>query len=245
MDYIIADKVFLPDESKKYYVEKVIYLPDSYQANDNHRIISNKKFNKTEFGLPENGFIFACFNNNYKITPSTFQSWMRILIHVEGSVLWLLADNPVAKENLINAAKAQGVDSCRLVFSERILMSEHLARQKLADLFLDTLPYNAHTTCSDALWAGLPVLSRLGDTFPGRVSASLLRAIGLSELIAYSQEEYEKLAINLAHHPEKLNAIREKLIKNRLSKPLFNSVDFTKNLEAAYIKMVDDYKANL
>jgi predicted O-linked N-acetylglucosamine transferase (SPINDLY family) len=196
-------------------------------------------------GLPENAFVFACFNNNYKITPTIFDSWMRILSLVQGSVLWLLADNPMAMANLIKEASARGVDSSRLVFAERLPLSEHLGRHDLADLFLDTFPYNAHTTCSDALWAGLPVLTLLGSTFPGRVAASLLSAIGLPELITSSQEDYEALAIELAMNPQKLKDIKLKLARNRLIAPLFDTPLFTKNLEAVYIKMYEGYHANL
>jgi predicted O-linked N-acetylglucosamine transferase (SPINDLY family) len=245
MDYIIADKVVIPEESKVHYVEKLAYLPNSYQANDDMRTISDRKFSKAELGLPEDAFVFACFNNNYKITPTVFDSWLRILSLVQGSVLWLLADNPTAKDNLIKEAFARGIDSSRLVFAERLPISEHLARHDLADLFLDTLPYNAHTTCSDALWAGLPVLTLMGHTFPGRVSASLLSAMGLSELVTHTQEDYEALAVELAMNRQKLADIKVKLAKNRLSTPLFNTPLFTKNIEAAYMKMMERYQADL
>ena len=242
IDYLIADKVVVPYESKGQYVEKIAYLPDSYQANDNQRIISKRKFSRAELGLPENSFVFACFNNNYKITPSTFDLWSRILKKVESSVLWLLADNPSARENLIKEATARGIAPTRLVFAERLSPSQHLARHQLADLFIDTLPYNAHTTCSDALWAGLPVLTLKGNTFPGRVSASLLNAVGLGELITHTEEGYESLAIELASNQEKLKRIRATLASNLSSKPLFNSSLFTKNLEEAYTKMHERYK---
>ena len=245
MDYIIADKVVIPEESKIHYVEKLAYLPNSYQANDDMRKISDRKFSKAELGRPEDAFDFACFNNNYKITPTTFDSWMRILSLVQGSVLWLLADNPTAKDNLIKEAFARGIDSSRLIFAERLPISEHLARHDLADLFLDTLPYNAHTTASDALWAGLPVLTLMGHTFPGRVSSSLLSAMDLSELVTHTQEEYEALAIELAMNPPKLEDIKAKLAKNRLTAPLFDTPLFTENLEAAYIKMYERYQADL
>jgi predicted O-linked N-acetylglucosamine transferase (SPINDLY family) len=245
MDYIIADKVVIPEESKIHYVEKLVYLPNSYQANDDIRKISDRKFSKVELGLPNDAFVFTCFNNNYKITPTIFDSWMRILSRVQGSVLWLLADNPVAKDNLIKEAFARGIDSCRLVFAGRLPISEHLARHDLADLFLDTLPYNAHTTCSDALWAGLPVLTMMGHTFPGRVSSSLLSAVGLNDLVTHTQDEYEDLAVELATNPKKLAEIKLKLASNRVTAPLFDTPLFAKNLEAAYIKMYERYKANL
>ena len=245
MDYIIADKIVIPEESKIHYGEKVAYLPNSYQANDDQRKISDKKFSRAKLGLPENAFIFACFNNNYKITPLVFDSWVKILSLVEGSILWLLADNPMAKNNLIKEATARGLDSSRLIFAERLSISDHLARHRQADLFLDTLPYNAHTTASDALWAGLPVLTLMGQSFASRVAASLLNAIGLPELITNTQEEYEALAIELAMNPQKLRDIKLKLARNRLATPLFDTPLFTKNLETIYIKMMERYQADL
>jgi len=245
MDYIIADKVVIPEESKDHYIEKIAYLPNSYQANDDQRKISDRKFSKTQLGLPEDDIVFACFNNNYKITPPIFDSWMRILSIVQGSVLWLLADNSIAKNNLIREAIARGIDSSKLIFAERMPIEEHLARHDLVDLFLDTLPYNAHTTCSDALWAGLPVLTLIGNAFPSRVAASLLTAINLPELITNSQEEYEALAIELAMNPKKLADIKLRLANNRLTAPLFDTPLFTKNLESAYIKMYERYQADL
>jgi protein O-GlcNAc transferase len=245
MDYIIADKVVIPEDSKIHYVEKVVYLPDSYQANDDQRKISDKKFSRAQLGLPDNAFVFACFNNNYKITPSTYDSWARILKSVKGSVLWLLEDNPIAKENLIKEAILRGLDVSSIVFAKRFPLPEHLARHRQADLFLDTLPYNAHTTASDALWSGLPVLTLMGHTFPGRVAASLLNAIGLPELITNSQEQYETLAIELAKNPQKLAEIKLKLTNNRLTAPLFDTPRFTKNFEVAYIKMYERYQTDL
>ena len=245
IDYIIADKVVIPERSRRHYIEKLAYLPNSYQANDDKRKISDSKFSRAQLGIPEDAFVFACFNNNYKITPAIFDSWMRILSHTPGSVLWLLADNPKAMDNLIREAAARGIDCLRLIFANRLPISEHLARHGLADLFLDTLPYNAHTTCSDALWAGLPVLTLMGHTFPGRVAASLLSAVGLSELIANTQEEYVSLAIELATNRKKLDGIKERLAKNRLTAPLFNSTLFVKNLETVYIKMYERHLEGL
>ncbi len=245
IDYIIADRTLIPDQSQQFYAEKIVYLPNSYQVNDRKRAISDRKFTRQELGLPEKGFVFCCFNNNYKILPETFDGWMRILKAVQGSVIWLLADNPMAKDNLIKEAIAREVDCSRLVFAEHMLLSEHLARQHQADLFLDTVPYNAHTTTSDALWAGLPVLTLMGQSFASRVAASLLNAIGLSELITSTQEEYESLAIELAMNPQKLADIKLRLANNRLTAPLFNTPLFTKNLEATYIKMYERYQADL
>ena len=246
IDYIIADQTVIPDEFTKYYSEKIAVLPNTYLANDRKRGISDKIFTRSDVGLPSQGFIFCCFNNSYKITPRVFDCWMRILKQVDGSVLWLSGLNASATNNLKNEAVARGVSAERLVFAKRIpLIAEHLARHKLADLFLDTLPYNAHTTASDALWAGLPVLTCIGETFSGRVAASLLNAIRLPELITTTLEAYEQMAIDLAAHPEKLAAVKNKLAENRLTTPLFDTKLFTKHIEAAYTKMYERYQAGL
>jgi len=245
IDYIIADSTIIPDKSKQHYSEKVIHLPHSYQVNDRQRVITDKVFTKEELGLPNDSFVFCCFNNNYKITPNTFDRWVRILNVVEGSVLWLFEDNPSAVVNLRKEAKARGLDPRRLVFARRMKLPEHLGRHRAADLFLDTLPYNAHTTASDALWAGLPVLTCMGESFASRVAASLLNAIELPELITTSQEQFEALAIELATHPTKLKAIKEKLDRNRLTTALFDTTRFTKHIEAAYTKMYERYQADL
>jgi predicted O-linked N-acetylglucosamine transferase (SPINDLY family) len=223
----------------------VVYLPNSYQVNDRKRAIAEKQFKRQELGLPGHGFVFCCFNNNFKILPATFASWMRMLKAVEGSVLWLFKDNSWAVENLKKEAEKKGISADRLVFAEHLPLPEHLARHRQADLFLDTLPYNAHTTCSDALWAGLPVVTLMGQSFASRVAASLLNAIGLPELITNTQEEYEALAIELAMNPQKLRDIKLKLARNRLTTPLFDTPLFTKNLEATYIKMYERYHKNL
>ncbi len=245
IDYIIADKTLIPEQFQLHYSEKVVYLPNSYQVNDRKRLISDKKFTREELGLPQEGFIFCCFNNNYKILPATFKGWMRILKAVDGSILWLLQDNSWVVENLIKEAKKEGISGERLVFAERLPLSEHLARHRQADLFLDTLPINAHTTASDALWSGLPVLTLIGNSFASRVAASLLNAIGLPELITSTQEEYEALAIELANSSQRLADLKKKLANNRLTTPLFNTPLFTKNLEAAYIQMYQRYRAGL
>jgi predicted O-linked N-acetylglucosamine transferase (SPINDLY family) len=227
------------------YSEKIVYLPNSYQANDARRSISDRIFTKAECGLPSTGFIFCCFNNNYKVTPQTLDRWIRILNSVPGSVLWLLEDNAAAVANLGKEAAVRGIDPARLVFAERMPHPDHLARHRLADLFLDTLPYNAHTTASDALWAGLPVLTQIGETFAGRVAASLLNALHLPELITSGPQEYERQAIDLATNPEKLRAIKSKLDQNRLTAPLFDTRLFTRHLEAAYIAMYERHQAGL
>ena len=245
MDYIIADKTLIPPQSQKFYSEKVVYLPNSYQVNDRKRTISDKKFTRQELGLPEHEFVYCCFNNNFKILPTTFEIWMRILKAVNGSVLWLLQDNPWVVNNLRREALNRGVEASRLVFADRMSLSDHLARHRQADLFLDTWPYSAHTTASDSLWAGLPVLTLMGESFASRVAASLLNAIGLPELITNTQEEYEALAIGLAKNPHKLSDIKLRLANNRSSAPLFDTPLFTKNLEAAYIKLHEHYQAGL
>ena len=244
MDYLVADKIIIPENSEQYYSEKIVYLP-SYQVNDRQRIISNKKFTRQELGLPEKGFVFCCFNNNYKILPSTFDVWMRILKAVDGSVLFLYAENRWVESNLKKEAEIRGVSSKRIVFGKHLPADEYLAQYRICDLFLDTTPYNAGTTGSDALWAGLPILTLVGEAFASRVAASLLSAVGLSELITNNQEEYEALAIEIAKNPQKLAAIKQKLASDRLITPLFNTPRFTKNLEAAYLKMYDQYQAGL
>lgn len=235
-DYLIADKCTVPEEYRPYYAEKVAYIP-SYQANDSKRRIADKVFTREELGLPDAGFVFCCFNNNFKITPHTFDGWMRILQRVEGSTLLLYADNPSAVDNLKREARLRGIDASRLVFAERIERSLYLARYRVADLFLDTFPYNAGTTASDALWAGLPVLTCMGESFASRVAASLLQAIELPELITSSQADYENLAIELAKNPERLQLLKQKLNKNRLTTPLFDSPMVTEKLESAYVAM--------
>ncbi len=243
MDYIVADKTLIPESAQDFYSEKIIYMPHSYQVNDRQREIANKTFTREELGLPseESGFVFCCFNNNYKITPTTFDGWMRILHQVPNSVLWLLADNPTAAQNLCKEAQQRGIDPQRLVFASRMPLPEHLARHRMADLFIDSLPYNAHTTASDALWAGLPVLTCMGESFASRVAGSLLNAIELPELITTNQAEYEAKAVQLALNPEKLKTIREKLHRNRLTTPLFNSALFTRHLENAYEQIMQRY----
>jgi predicted O-linked N-acetylglucosamine transferase (SPINDLY family) len=245
IDYLIADKVLIPEASAPYFTEKIVYLPNSYQVNDAKRRISDTVFIREELGLPASGFVFCCFNNNYKIMPDTFDSWMRILQRVDGSVLWLFEDNPTAALNLRKEADLRGVNPERLVFAPRLPLAEHLARHRAADLFIDTFPYNAHTTASDALWAGLPVLTRTGESFASRVAASLLIAIDLPELITSTQEEYDALAIALATHPERLLAVKQKLARNRLTTPLFDTGLFTQHIEDAYTQMYQRYHAGL
>jgi len=220
-------------------------LPNSYQVSDTKREIADRVFTRHELGLPEDGFVFCCFNNHYKITPGIFDGWMRILHRVAGSVLWLLGGTPTVLVNLRKEARARGVSDDRLIFAERLPLPEHLARQRAADLFLDTLPCNAHTTANDALWAGLPVLTCMGDSFASRVAGSLLNAIHLPELITHNQADYEALAIELATDPKALSGIKATLTANRLTAPLFDTARFTRHLEAAFRQMYERYRADL
>jgi predicted O-linked N-acetylglucosamine transferase (SPINDLY family) len=245
IDYMIADNTLIPSTSRQHYTEKIAYLPNCYQVNDRKRAIADKTFSREELGLPRAGFVFCCFNNNYKITPGTFDGWMRLLKQVDGSVLWLLEDNPEAARNLRKEAGAKGVSTDRLIFGERMPPSEHLARHRAADLFIDTLPCNAHTTASDALWAGLPLLTCIGQTFSGRVAASLLKALDLPELVTATQAQYEALAVELATNPQQLRKIKHKLELNRLTTPLFDSRLFTRHIEDAYTQMFERYQADL
>jgi protein O-GlcNAc transferase len=245
IDYLLADSILIPEEDRRHYAEKIAYLPDTYQVNDSKRLIADKRFTRIECALPEKAFVFCCFNNNYKITPEIFDLWMRLLNRVEGSVLWLLEDNVSATKNLRAEAQARSIAPGRLVFAKRLDLPEHLARHRLADLFLDTLPYNAHTTASDALWAGLPVMTCLGETFAGRVAASLLNAVGLPELITHNLDEYEAIALELATNPQRLSSLRQKLAVNCLTHPLFDTARFTKHIESAYVAMCERHQAGL
>jgi predicted O-linked N-acetylglucosamine transferase (SPINDLY family) len=245
MDYLVADRVLVPVESRSCYTEKIILLPDTYQVNDSKREIADRIFTRAELGLPAAGFVFCCFNNSYKILPFLFDRWMRILLRVPGSVLWLLRDNPSAANNLRREATIRGVDARRLVFADRIDLPHHLARHRAADLFMDTLPCNAHTTASDALWAGLPVLTCRGETFAARVGASLLCAIGLPELIVSNLDHYEDMAVSLATHPGDLADIRRRLERNRLTAPLFNTPLYTRHIEAAFAQIHERHHSGL
>ena len=237
IDYIIADEILIPRTQRLFYTEKVAYLPHSYQANDAARFYPDITPSRRAVGLPETGFVFCNFNNSYKITPDMFDIWMRLLQQVDGSVLWLLERSSSASENLRREAERRGVSAERLIFAVHTRLEDHLARQRLADLFLDTLPCNAHTTASEALWVGLPVLTCLGSTFVGRVAASLLTAIGLPEQIVYSMRDYEDRALALARDSALLASIKSKLTQNRATHPLFDTARFTRDIETLYIAM--------
>jgi predicted O-linked N-acetylglucosamine transferase (SPINDLY family) len=243
MDYIIADRHLIPEEQQVYYSEKVIYLPDTYQPNDATRVISENVPTRAQVNLPKTGFVFCCFNDSYKISPEIFTIWMRLLAKVEGSVLWIAERNAFVSENLRQEASNRGINPQRLIFAPRVQnIDDYLARQKVADLFLDTLPYNAHTTASDALWAELPVLTCMGNSFVSRVAGSVLYALGMSELVTTHLADYEALAFKLATTPELLAEIRAKLAKNRDTYPLFNTELFCRNLENAYKSMWENYQ---
>jgi len=238
MDYILADRILIPPSQHAEYEEKIAYLPDTYMPSDGTRPIAERTPSRTEAGLPDSGFVFCTFNNLYKITPEMFALWMRLLVRIENSVLWLSQANPTAIRNLRREAEAQGVSGERILFAPFVRApDEHLARLRLADLFLDTLPYNAHATTCDALWAGVPVVTLTGSSFAGRVGSSLLSAAGLPELIADTPAAYEAIALNLARDPRRLARIKKKLARNREAQPLFDTARYTRNLETAYFMM--------
>lgn len=241
IDYTIADRVVIPDEQRAHYSESVIYLPDSYQPNDNRREIADLQYTRADMGLPVTSFVFACFNSTYKITPEEFDIWMRLLMKVEGSVLWLYKGNHWAEANLRKEAEKRGVESNRIIFAENMPVEQHLARQHLADLFLDTFNVNAHTTASDALWGGLPVLTRMGKGFAARVAGSLLHAVGLPDMVTQSSEEYEARALELATDPAKMAEVKARLAANRLTTPLFDTERFVRHIEAGYEQAYDRF----
>jgi predicted O-linked N-acetylglucosamine transferase (SPINDLY family) len=246
MDYILVDQTIAEPVDASHYTEKFIRLAHSFQVNDPSRRPSDRVFSRAELGLPPTGFVFCCFNNNYKINPAIFDCWMRMLQSVPGSVLWLREATEQAAQNLRDEARARGVEATRLVFAGRIeSMADHLARQRAADLFVDALPYNAHTTASDALWAGVPVLTCKGQSYASRVGASLLRALDLSELITNNLDEYVQLAVALAQDPARLSAVRSALQQKLLVTPLFDIKRFTRNIEQAFLTAIERKAAGL
>jgi len=243
MDYIIADRFVIPESHQRFYTEKVIYLPDCYLPNDNGIRISEHTPTRADCGLPSSGIIFCSFSHDYKISPPMFEVWMRLLKQVPDSILWLMSRNEVSQRNLRLSAETRGVDPSRIVFAGRVpLVEDHLARYRLADVFLDTHPYNAHTTAADALMAGLPVVTYMGNAFPSRVAGSLLNAIGLPELIAKSLDEYEKIVLQLVTNPSHLAEIKAIINLNKLTQPLFDTEKFCLDLEAIYIAMWRQYE---
>ena len=245
IDYIIADPFILPMDQAGFYDEKIVHLPHCYQPNDTKRAIASETPSRAACGLPDTGFVFCCFNNTYKISAERFGLWMRLLGSVPGSVLWLLEANSLVRDNLRREAREHGVDPARLVFAPKMDLPKHLARHRLADLFLDTAPIGAHTTASDALWAGLPVLTCAGDALVSRACGSLLHAVGLPELVTQSPEDYEAAALRLAHDPAALGGLRERLERNRLTSPLFAIGQYARDLESAYDHMADLRSAGL
>jgi predicted O-linked N-acetylglucosamine transferase (SPINDLY family) len=242
---MVVDKVTVPETHKQYLSEKPIYLPHCYQPNDDQRSIPETNTTRADFGLPETGFVFCSFNNTYKISPREFDIWMRLLKRVEGSVLWLFKGNDYASQNLRKEALKRGVDPDRLIFAEKLSQSEHLARHKHADLLLDTFNVNAHTTASDALWAGLPLVTLPGEQFAARVAASILTAANLPELIAKDEVDYQVIALDLALNPEKIAAVKQKVKDQNKTCPLFDSEGYTRDLEAGFEAAYDRYLKGL
>jgi len=237
IDYIVADPTVIPEEHQHFYAEKIAYLPDCYLPSDPARPIAAPP-SRRQAGLPDKGFVFASFNNSYKFSAAVFDIWMRLLSAIEGSVLWLPQNNASAMRNLAREAQLRGVAATRIVFAPPIQAAdEHLARLSLADLFLDTLPYNAHTSACDALWAGVPLLTQLGNSFAGRAAASALNAVGVPDLIASTAAAYEAKALSLARNPEALAEVRTQLLRNRDASALFDPPRFTRHLERAFETM--------
>ncbi len=237
MDYILADDFVIPKDRAQHYAEQIVYLPNSFQANDGRRVISEQPVTRAAVGLPDDAFVFCCFNNTYKLNPMMFDLWMRLLDRVPGAVLWLLSAGETACTNLKREAALRGIADHRLVFAPRVPYAEHLGRLGMADLFLDTLPFNGGTTASDALWAGLPLLTCAGEAFAARMAGSLLHAAGLSELVTSGLDRYEATALRLAQQPGELQALRRRLHRNRGWAPLFDTDRFRRNLERAYEHM--------
>jgi protein O-GlcNAc transferase len=236
IDYIVADEFVIPPDSRQYYSEQVVYLPECFQANDD-RCTVDPKPTRAEVGLPPEGVVLCCINNNYKLNPPLFEIWMRLLREAPGSVLWLLADRDSTQANLRREAAARGVNPGRLVFAGRMPYAQHLGRLGLADLFLDTLPYNAGATASDALRVGVPVLTCAGEAFASRMAGSLLKAVRLPELITHTLEEYERKALELIREPQVLGALRARLMESLAHAPLFDTARFCRHLESAYRTM--------
>ena len=245
MDYLIGDNVVITDSNREHFFEKIIFLPNQFQVNPSYRPIASSQKSRNDYGLPEKSFVFCCFNNNWKIISSVFYQWLRILQKVPQSVLWLYVDNPTSATNLREEAIKHGLSPERVIFAGSVTREKYLEQYKFADLFLDTRPYNAGTTASDALWAGLPVLTQVGESFASRMAASLLANIGIAELITHTDEEYEALAVALASNPEKLANIKAMLTNNRLKKPLFDTPSFTKHIESAYQEAYERYQNGL
>jgi len=246
IDYIIADEIVIPPNDQQYYSEKVAYLPHSFIPDDSQRLPSDRVFTRAELGLPEEGFVFCCFNNSYKFNAAMIDSWSRILLEVPQGVLWISKNNTSFQANLLKEFGKRDITSERIIFAERMdLMADHLARYRLADLFLDTIPYNAHTTALDALKTGVPLLTRIGQSFPARVAASLLNTLQMSDLITYTEEEYEEQAISLANNSNQYQQVKDRLAQNLMTFPLFDSQLFINNLEELYLNIYQTHLDNL
>jgi protein O-GlcNAc transferase len=245
MDYIIADDFLIPKEHRSGYSEHIVYLPECFQANDDRRPIAPETPTRTQMGLPPTGFVWCSFHGSYKINPTLFDLWARLLRAVPDSVLWLVGGSPTVMANLRREALARGVDAARLVFAESLPYSRHLARLPLADLCLDTFPFNGGTTASDALWAGVPVVTCAGQSFAARMAGSLLHALGVPSLVTHSLREYEQLALQLAEEPDRLAEVRAALAQRRQSSPLFDTDRFRRHLEAAYVAMAERQRIGL
>jgi len=240
IDYIIADKIIIPDQDKINYSEKVIYLPNCYQPNIKNKNVSKKDFKRIDFGLPNKSFIFCNFNSNHKITPEIFDLWMNILKKIPNSVLWLLKSNTLASKNLWKEAKKRNIEKNRIIFAEHLPKDEHLERIKLADLFLDTFPYNAHTTASDAIRMGIPIITLMGKSFASRVSASILNQVNLKELVTTNKDDFQNLAIKLAKDKKKMKKVKDDLKISLSKSTLFDSVKFTKDIENLFLKLINE-----
>ena len=241
IDYIIADKNLIPENNYKFYSEKIIFMPHHYQVQNDELKVSKTVPTKKDLGLPKDHFVFCAINNTYKISPDIFDIWMRLLKKVEKSVLWLLDSSPASKKNLLNEAKARGIKKNRLVFAKREINEKYLGQLKYADIYLDTFIYNAGATASNALWIGIPVITKMGKSYTARMASSLLKSIDLPELITTSPEDYEKLALELATNPEKLKNIKKKLEINRITKPLFDTEKFTRHFENGLEQVFKNY----
>lgn len=243
MDYLIADSTVVPQEEQEHYSEKVIFLPHSYQPNDDRREIADDPGTRAEYGLPEEGVVLCCFNNSYKIAPSEFDIWMRVLGQIPGAVLWLMDAGAAARRNLCKEAAKRGIDVDRLVFADHLPQDRHLARHAHADLFIDTFNCNAHTTASDALWAGVPVITLAGRQFASRVAASLLNAMDLPEFVTTDAAEYEAQILELARDDDARLTLKKKLARHRGTTPLFDTAGYTRGLEAGFRAAIDRARA--
>jgi predicted O-linked N-acetylglucosamine transferase (SPINDLY family) len=246
IDYFIGDPITITDQNREHFTEKIIQLPNSFLVNPSKRPIAQEEPSRLECGLPENGFVFCCFNSLWKLTPEVFKSWVRILQSIDDSILWLQTSGETQQKNLVQAFESESISKTRIIFANRVpSLSDHLCRYRKASVFLDTFPYGAHTTASDALWAGLPVLTRAGESFASRVAASLLYSVGLPELITNTAREYESAAIELANNPQMVSKMKAKLVENRSTCPLFNAAVVTRQIEAGYQAAYNRYHANL